>query len=119
MNNVQQGKVKISNAHSGHFIDYSGFKDNYGEFHFTVRPGQQRLNAAMAFPAKINQVQATYPLTMILIDPKGRFAANSFPQGYDRSTNEDVINPAPGKWTAVIFGPVGGSPLEDLRLAAL
>ncbi len=112
VSNVQHGKVTISNAHSRHFIDFAGFKDNYGEFHFTVPSGQQRLNAAMAFPAKINQFQATYPLTMILIDPRGRFAANSLPQGYDRSANEDVINPAPGKWTAVIFGPVGGKPLD-------
>ncbi len=112
VSNVHHGTVKISNAHSGHFIDYYGFKSNYGEFHFTVPSGQQRLNAAMAFPAKINQSQATYPLTMILIDPKGRFAANSLPQGYDRSANEDVIHPAAGRWTAVVFGPVGGGPLD-------
>ncbi|MGO8956242.1 MAG: hypothetical protein ACLQFR_02525, partial [Streptosporangiaceae bacterium] len=112
VSNLQQGKVTISNAHSGHFIDFAGFKDNYGEFHFTVPSGQPRLNAAMAFPAKINQSEATYPLTMILIDPKGRFAANSMPQGYDRSANEDVINPAAGRWTAVIFGPEAGKPLD-------
>ena len=110
--NVQQRKVTLSNAHSGHFIDANGFKDNYGVAHFTVPSGQQRLNAAMAFPAKINSSQVTYPLTMILIDPKGRFAATSLPQGYDRSANEDVINPRAGTWTAVIFGPVGGAPLD-------
>jgi Subtilase family len=109
---VQQRKVTLSNAHSGHFIDFAGFKDNYGEVHFTVPSGQQRLNAAMAFPAKINSSQATYPLTMILIDPQGRFAANSLPQGFDRSANEDVISPAAGTWTAVIFGPQGGQPLD-------
>ncbi len=109
---MQQRKVTLSNAHSGHFIDFAGFKDNYGEVHFTVPPGQQRLNAAMAFPAKINSSEVTYPLTMILIDPKGRFAATSLPQGFDRSANEDVINPKAGTWTAVIFGPVGGGPLD-------
>jgi Subtilase family len=109
---VQQRKVTLSNAHSGHFIDFAGFKDNYGEVHFTVPSGQQRLNAAMAFPAKINSTQVTYPLTMILIDPKGRFAASSLPQGFDRSANEDVIRPAPGTWTAVVFGPESGPPLD-------
>ncbi len=112
VSNVQQGTVTISNAHSGHFTDFAGFKDNYGEFHFTVPPGQQRLNAAMAFPAKINSSQVTYPLTMILVDPKGRFAASSLPQGLTRRGNEDVIRPAPGRWTAVVFGPVGGGPLD-------
>ena len=112
VSNVQQRKVTLSNAHSGHFIDFAGFKDNYGEVHFTVPSGQQRLNAAMAFPAKINSSEVTYPLTMILIDPKGRFAATSLPQGFDRSANEDVINPKAGTWTAVIFGPVGGGPLD-------
>jgi hypothetical protein len=112
VSNVQQRKVTLSNAHSGHFIDFGGFKDNYGVVHFTVPSGQQRLNAAMAFPAKINSSQVTYPLTMILIDPRGRFAATSLPQGYDRSANEDVINPRAGTWTAVIFGPVGGAPLD-------
>lgn len=110
--NVQQGTVTLSNAHSGHFTDFAGFKNNYGEYHFTVPSGENRLNATMAFPAKINTSQATYPLTMILIDPKGRFAANSLPQGYDRSANLDVTNPAAGKWTAVIYGPVGGKPLD-------
>ncbi|HEY2641894.1 MAG TPA: S8 family serine peptidase, partial [Streptosporangiaceae bacterium] len=112
LTHVQQGKVTISNAHSGHFIDFAGFKDNYGVFHFSVTAGQQRLNAAMAFPAKFTSSQVTYPLTMILIDPKGKFAATTLPQGVTRNGKVDVINPAAGRWTAVIFGPVGGRPLD-------
>jgi Subtilase family len=105
---VQRGTITISNKHSRHFIDFVGFKNNYGEFHFTVHPRQNRLNVSMAFPTTFNDGAG---LSMILIDPKGRFAANSLPQGISRDANLDVINPAAGRWTAVVFGPVGGQPL--------
>jgi len=106
---VQHGSLAISNKHSGHFIDFVGFKDNFGEFHFSVHPGQNRLNVSMAYPATANNGAG---LSLILISPKGKFAANSLPQGISRDANVDVINPQTGKWTAVVFGPVGGKPLN-------
>ncbi len=104
---IQTGSVVISNARSKHLIDFAGYKNNYSEFHFTVARGQNRLNASMSYPG----TAGTYVLSMDLIDPKGQFAAYSFPQGESDDANLDVINPAPGRWTAVVFGPVGGKPL--------
>jgi hypothetical protein len=103
---VQHGTISISNSRSKHLVDFAGYENNYGEFHFTVQRGQNRLNASMSFPAG-----AGYPLSMDLVDPRGRLAAYSLPQGNSADANLDVINPAAGRWTAVVFGPVAGKPL--------
>jgi Subtilase family len=107
---IQAGSLVVSNERSKHLIDFAGYKNNYSEFHFTVARGQNRLNASMSYPGTV----ATYPLSMILITPKGQFAAYSYPQGESDDANLDVINPAPGRWTGVVFGPVGGAPLNGV-----
>lgn len=105
---IQTGSVVVSNGRSKHLVDFAGYKINYSEFHFTVVRGQNRLNASMSYPG----TAVTYPLSMVLIDPKGRFAAYSFPQGESDDANTDVINPAPGRWTGIVFGPVAGKPVN-------
>ncbi len=105
---IQSGHVVVTNARSKHLIDFAGYKNNYSEFHFTVARGQNRLNASMSYPG----TAATYVMSMVLIDPKGRFAAYSFPQGESDDANLDVINPAPGRWTGIVFAPVAGKPLN-------
>ena len=104
---VGTGSVTLSNAHSGHFTDYTGARSNYGELHFVVGTGQNRLSAEIGYPGDpARGLDAR--VRLILIDPRGRFAAHSLPQGIGNFGNADVVNPAPGRWTAIIFSPESG-----------
>ena len=110
--NVQQGSVKLSNA-SPKFTDYSGLRDNYEIFHFRVKPGQDRLFASVAWPGDPTWCQyyncelgLDARVRLILVDPRGRFAAHSFPQGPGNYGSVDVRYPVPGTWTGVIFSEV-------------
>ncbi|HEY2079421.1 MAG TPA: protease inhibitor I9 family protein [Streptosporangiaceae bacterium] len=103
---VQHKTVTLSNAHSKKFTDAFGFANNYGETHFTVRPGQDRLNASIAYPAR--SLNFTAAVRFDLINPKGKLAIQSEPQGTSNFTPADVLHPMAGRWTAVIFDMTGG-----------
>ncbi len=108
---TQTGSVTLKDAGSPTFEDAAGQANNYGVFHFAVRPGQDRLVASIAWPGN-----PSYCLTqecdagknsevrLILVDPRGRFAADSQPQGPGNYGSAEVQYPAPGTWTGVIFG---------------
>jgi hypothetical protein len=101
------GTVTLSNAHSAHLTDYTGTAANYGELHFTVPASQKLLTAQIAWPGDpANGLDAR--VRLILIDPKGRFAAHSEPQGIGNFGTVDVSSPAAGRWTAVIFSRESG-----------
>lgn len=95
--NVQTGTVTLTSGTSATFVGWQGATYNYQSFAFTVPPSADRLDVSIAYP------QVTSTVRMILVDPQGRFAGHSFPQGLGDFGNVDVFGPAAGTWTGVVF----------------
>ena len=99
-----QAVVTLSDARSARFTNWAGTGSNYGLVRFTVPRGTALLNTSIAWPAMVTQAaNPDAPVRVILVDPAGRLAAHSLPQGDTGYGNAQVLRPAAGSWTAVIF----------------
>jgi hypothetical protein len=99
---IANGTVVLSDANSPHTIDYAGHPSNYEPFTIKVPAGEDRLSVSLAFQnASTTDLNARVRLT--LVDPRGRLAAYSLPQGDGNYGNVQVTDPSPGTWTAYVW----------------
>jgi Subtilase family len=102
---VKQATVTLSDARSPHFTNWAGAASNFGTVRFTVPRGQALLDASIAWPTSASTTgNLNARVRVILVDPAGKLAAHSLPQGVGGYGSAQVLHPAAGTWTAVIFG---------------
>jgi hypothetical protein len=98
---VRTATVTLSDAGSPHSTDYQGINDNFATVRFQVPSGIDRLNGAIAYQGASASLNARVRLA--LVDPAGRLAEYSVPQGVGNYGDVQVTNPSAGRWTAYIW----------------
>jgi len=96
--NVQHGAVALAPGANPQFLSIGGAPEDYATVAINVPPGADRLSASIAYQSVNGRAGQ-----LSLIDPKGRFAAYTLPQGIGNFGSVDVRAPTPGTWTGVIF----------------
>ncbi len=85
------------------FINPTGAPRSYIKQKFTVPAGAQHLDAAIGYQVSLTST-ATPIVYISLLDPAGRQAAYNIPQGLGSGYGHvDIVKPAAGTWTAVIW----------------
>ena len=104
---AQNFTVNINPTTAPTFVDGFGITRAYVTQTFPVAAGQQRLDAAIANDLTIKPGAS---VRMFLIDPSGRYAAYTLPQGIGNGySHVSVTNPSAGTWTAYFFERTTGS----------
>jgi hypothetical protein len=98
---LKTATVNLSDTTSSHTTDWQGVNNNVETVTFHVPNGQNRLDAAIAFQNSNATLNARVRLT--LVDPEGRLAGYSVPQGDGNYGDIQTTDPAPGTWTAYIY----------------
>jgi hypothetical protein len=93
--------LELNAAKAAEFLDPYGYLNSYVKRQFTVPEGAQYLDVSIAWPGTAGSSQY---VQMVLLDPSGRLAGYSWPQGpasnYGRA---DVLHPSAGAWTAIVY----------------
>jgi len=100
----------------GSFVDALGSTRIFRRVAFSVPAGADRVEVD-----GYGSGQGSTALRLALLDPTGRYTAYSLPQGTGNNAVTDVHDPAPGRWTAVVFssaGPAGYHGPVSLRVTA-
>ncbi len=71
---------------------------------FSEPPGQARLYTSIAYRGAGPSTDVDAAVDISLFSPDGQLAETSSPQGTADDGDAQVADPAPGTWTAVIFG---------------
>ncbi|HEY5430458.1 MAG TPA: S8 family serine peptidase [Solirubrobacteraceae bacterium] len=93
---TQNGAVTLDST-SLTFVDQFGNTVPYEQIHFQVPANTDRLDTTLAWTDPSSRVGLT------LIDPSGKMAAFTRPQGGGDHGEVDVAEPQAGTWTGIIF----------------
>ncbi len=94
--------LQLNPATDPTFLNVTGAARAYIEQAFVVPEGAQHLDASIAYPNALTS--GAFIVYLVLFDPDGRQAAYSLPQGAANGYGHvDIVHPAAGTWTAVIF----------------
>ncbi len=118
---IRQATVKLNDAKSPHFTNAAGVKANYARLTFKVPNGAALLNASIAWPTSATAPGgANSRVQLLLVNPAGKLAADSLPQGASGYGSAQVLRPAAGTWTAVVFSDTGraGGTTGNVRFGA-
>ncbi len=120
-------KLRISSRTIGAYASLGAttltLADATGDFDivgFTVPGSQARLSVSIAYRGAGTSSDIDAAVNLSLFSPDGQLAETSSPQGTANFGNAQVADPAPGNWTALIFGAPSteGGTVGPVRIGA-